>query len=101
MTSKKQQQLDTAKREMAKTLRKCQVKGARKERKLYEGERAASSFDKYPSLFSGHYKGETLESQEYKKEVSRRYVVGPAFNKGGNQVLGKTEANDPTTGKRR
>jgi len=28
-------------------------------------------------------------------------VVGQAFNKGGYQVLSKSEANDPTTGKRR
>lgn len=37
----------------------------------------------------------------YKLEVSRQYVVGQAFNKGGYQVLSKSEANDPTTGKRR
>ena len=41
------------------------------------------------------------KDESYKLDVSDRYVVGQAYNKGGLQVLSKKEQNDPATGKRR
>ena len=41
------------------------------------------------------------KDESYKLDVSDRYVVGQAYNKGGLQVLSKREQNDPATGKRR
>lgn len=52
------------------------------------------------SLDAGGFGGVKVDDS-YKLEVSRQYVVGQAFNKGGYQVLSKNEANDPATGKRR
>ena len=43
----------------------------------------------------------TKKDESYKKEVSSKYVIGQAYNKGGLQVLSKTEQRDPATGKRR
>jgi hypothetical protein len=43
----------------------------------------------------------TKKDESYKKEVSSKYVIGQAYNKGGLQVLSKTEQRDPSTGKRR
>ena len=43
----------------------------------------------------------TKKNESYKLDVSDRYVVGQAYNKGGLQVLSKREQNDPATGKRR
>ena len=43
----------------------------------------------------------TKKDESYKLDVSDRYVVGQAYNKGGLQVLSKKEQNDPATGKRR
>ena len=43
----------------------------------------------------------TKKNESYKLDVSDRYVVGQAYNKGGLQVLSKKEQNDPATGKRR
>ena len=41
------------------------------------------------------------KDESYKLDVSDRYVVGQAYNKGGLQVLSKKEQDDPATGKRR
>lgn len=43
----------------------------------------------------------TKADTTYKSEVSSRYVVGQAYNKGGMQVLSTAEVKDPMTGKRR
>ena len=43
----------------------------------------------------------TKEDNSYKLDISNQYVIGQAYNKGGLQVLSKTEQSDPTTGKRR
>tara|TARA_R110001632_G_scaffold209270_1_gene333797 strand:- start:46 stop:435 length:390 start_codon:yes stop_codon:yes gene_type:complete len=43
----------------------------------------------------------TKEDKSYKLDISNQYVIGQAYNKGGLQVLSKTEQSDPTTGKRR
>ena len=43
----------------------------------------------------------TKKDENYKLDVSDRYVVGQAYNKGGLQVLSKKEQSDPATGKRR
>ena len=43
----------------------------------------------------------TKEDKSYKVDISNQYVIGQAYNKGGLQVLSKTEQSDPTTGKRR
>ena len=43
----------------------------------------------------------TKEDKSYKLDISSQYVIGQAYNKGGLQVLSKTEQSDPTTGKRR
>lgn len=40
-------------------------------------------------------------SNEELAQVSSKYVIGQAYNKGGFQVLSKSEASDPSTGKRR
>ena len=43
----------------------------------------------------------TKEDKSYKLDISNQYVIGQAYNKGGLQVLSKTEQSDPSTGKRR
>ena len=43
----------------------------------------------------------TKEDKSYKVDISNQYVIGQAYNKGGLQVLSRTEQSDPTTGKRR
>ena len=43
----------------------------------------------------------TKEDESYKLDISNQYVIGQAYNKGGLQVLSKTEQGDPSTGKRR
>ena len=43
----------------------------------------------------------TKEDKSYKLDISNQYVIGQAYNKGGLQVLSRTEQSDPTTGKRR
>ena len=43
----------------------------------------------------------TKEDKSYKLDISSKYVIGQAYNKGGLQVLSRTEQSDPTTGKRR
>ena len=55
---------------------------------------------KIASLDAGGFGGVKIDDS-YKQEVSRQDVVGQAYNKGGYQVLSKSEANDPATGKRR
>ena len=47
------------------------------------------------------YRQGFLVNENYKLDVSDRYVVGQAYNKGGLQVLSKKEQSDPATGKRR
>ena len=43
----------------------------------------------------------TKRDDTYKEEISKQYVIGQAYNKGGCQVLSKQEQKDPATGKRR
>ena len=43
----------------------------------------------------------TKKDDTYKREISKQYVIGQAYNKGGCQVLSKQEQKDPATGKRR
>ena len=43
----------------------------------------------------------TKPNDDYKKEISSKYVIGQAYNKSGLQVLTKRETLDPATGKRR
>ena len=43
----------------------------------------------------------TKRDDTYKREISKQYVIGQAYNKGGCQVLSKQEQKDPATGKRR
>ena len=43
----------------------------------------------------------TKRDESYKLDISGQYVIGQAYNKGGLQVLSKTEQSDPSTGKRR
>lgn len=56
----------------------------------------------YPSQdeIGVHVSKNTLSERE-KLEVSTNYVIGQAYNKGGLVVLSKSEAADPSTGKRR
>ncbi len=56
----------------------------------------------YPSQdeIGVHISKNTLSERE-KLEVSNNYVIGQAYNKGGLVVLSKSEAADPSTGKRR
>jgi len=43
----------------------------------------------------------SYEEQQDRYEVSSQYSIGPAYNKGGYQVLSKEDQKDPATGKRR
>ena len=43
----------------------------------------------------------TKPDDDYKREISKQYIIGQAYNKSGFQVLSKKEASDPATGKRR
>jgi len=56
----------------------------------------------YPSQneIGVHYTKDMNYERE-KLEVSNNYVIGQAYNKGGLVVLSKSEAADPSTGKRR
>ena len=57
---------------------------------------------RFKSSHSDHSFQPCVKKDEgYKLDVSDRYVVGQAYNKGGLQVLSKREQNDPATGKRR
>ena len=48
----------------------------------------------------GGFKRSFQEEQE-RLEISRKFPVGPAYNKGGYQVLSLEDCKDPSTGKRR
>ena len=48
----------------------------------------------------GGFKRSFQEEQD-RLEVSRKFPVGPAYNKGGYQVLSLEDSKDPSTGKRR
>ena len=43
----------------------------------------------------------SFQEQQDRYEVSSQYSIGPAYNKGGYQVLSKADQKDPATGKRR
>ena len=43
----------------------------------------------------------SYEEQQDRYEVSSQYSIGPAYNKGGYQVLSKEDQKDTATGKRR
>ena len=43
----------------------------------------------------------TKPNDDYKREISSKYIIGQAYNKSGLQVLTKRETEDPETGKRR
>ena len=48
--------------------------------------------EKYPSLDSG--KHIPAQNTQYKNEVSKRYTVAIAYNKGGYQVISKDNIKD-------
>lgn len=48
--------------------------------------------EKYPSLESTEYTPQP--DTQYKNEVSKRYTVAIAYNKGGYQVIGKDNIKD-------
>ena len=43
----------------------------------------------------------SFQEEQDRLEVSRKFPVGPAYNKGGYQVLSLEDSKDPSTGKRR
>tara|TARA_A100000172_G_scaffold78496_1_gene64166 strand:- start:1148 stop:1510 length:363 start_codon:yes stop_codon:yes gene_type:complete len=51
-------------------------------------------------ITGGGYK-RSFQEQQDRYEVSSQYSIGPAYNKGGYQVLSKEDQKDPATGKRR
>ena len=51
-------------------------------------------------ITGGGYK-RSFQEQQDRYEVSSQYSIGPAYNKGGYQVLSKADQKDPATGKRR
>jgi len=55
---------------------------------------------KYPSLVTRSGAAH-LRDDSFKKEVSAKYNIGQAYNKGNYVVLSTKEAHDPMTGKRR
>ena len=55
---------------------------------------------KLSNKIGGGYKRSYQEQQD-RYEVSSQYSIGPAYNKGGYQVLSKADQKDPATGKRR
>lgn len=52
----------------------------------------------YPSAIAERANTSKVENQ---KILTGEYMVGQAYNKGGYVVLSKSEAQDPSTGKRR
>lgn len=55
---------------------------------------------KLSNKIGGGFKRSYQEQQD-RYEVSSQYSIGPAYNKGGYQVLSKEDQKDPATGKRR
>ena len=58
---------------------------------------AAKKTERYQSVGNGIGNGFVKTTSA----ISGDYIVGQAYNKGGLQVLSRTEQSDPTTGKRR
>jgi hypothetical protein len=57
---------------------------------------------KYPSQNQiGVHLSKNHSYEREKLEVSSKFIVGQAYNKGGLVVLSKSDAADPATGKRR
>lgn len=57
---------------------------------------------KYPSQQEiGVSFAKNADYEKQKLQVSSNYIIGQAYNKGGLVVLSKSEASDPSTGKRR
>ena len=55
---------------------------------VLERQRASEEFNKkYPSMGVGTSKYVPQESQDYKKEISKKFTVAPAYNKGAYQVI--------------
>ena len=91
-----------AKKEHEKFLRKMGVGksidvGSVAEMPTYKSE------DRGPKLSNkvGNGFKRSYEEQQDRYAVSSQYSIGPAYNKGGYQVLSKEDQKDPATGKRR
>lgn len=76
---------------------------SRTKRKIYAAPERTFLYsrEEIDSLDTGFVKGQSLEDQRYRQQVSSQYEIGQAFNKGGYQVLSKKETSDESTGKRR
>ena len=110
---KKSKSLLEAERQHAKFLKKMGVS----ETKQSKPKRSLAQPGSAPALGAGGHRFKSYHSDQkpntknwtpctkkdenYKLDVSDRYVVGQAYNKGGLQVLSKKEQSDPATGKRR
>ena len=105
---KKSKSLLEAERQHAKFLKKMGVS----ETKQSKPKRSLAQSGSAPALGAGGHRFKSYHSdhsfhpcvkkdESYKLDVSDRYVVGQAYNKGGLQVLSKKEQSDPATGKRR
>ena len=110
---KKSKSLLEAERQHAKFLKKMGVS----ETKQSKPKRSLAQSGSAPALGAGGHRFKSYHSDQkpntknwtpctkkdenYKLDVSDRYVVGQAYNKGGLQVLSKKEQSDPATGKRR
>lgn len=55
-------------------------------------EQSLAHREKYPSADSGKYVPPV--DQSYKSEISSKYTVAPAYNKGAYQVIGKDNIKD-------
>ncbi len=50
--------------------------------------------EKYPSLQGDKLAPCTIEDDSYKQEISSKYTIAPAYNKGAYQVISKDSVKD-------
>ena len=50
--------------------------------------------EKYPSLQGDKLAPCTIEDVSYKQEISSKYTIAPAYNKGAYQVISKDSVKD-------
>jgi len=50
--------------------------------------------EKYPSLQGDKLAPCTIEDASYKQEISSKYTIAPAYNKGAYQVISKDSVKD-------
>ena len=50
--------------------------------------------EKYPSLQADKLAPCTVEDTSYKQEISSKYTIAPAYNKGAYQVISKDSVKD-------